>query len=256
MLAKMLADARAVAIHYEGELSQAKQLREEAEAVLVRYTERASHAQAEAQTILTQAKEEAERFARESEVAPAEGADRARRERIRRAWDSHRARTPEPQAMAEIRAHGGRCLLSLLQARSSPCASTSKQASALIDGDESIKDLGEQAEPRAVLSAATELASISHASTGSLPRMFMKRFAIAALAANLLLAGCGIDRHVADELTTFNEAQQKGTAQLVLLNVLRARDRQPLAYSHFDVLRGGIGNVPLPRSACRYSGRG
>jgi hypothetical protein len=68
----------------------------------------------------------------------------------------------------------------------------------------------------------------------------MKRFAIAALAANLLLAGCGIDRHVADELTTFNEAQQKGTAQLVLLNVLRARDRQPLAYSHFDVLRGGI----------------
>jgi hypothetical protein len=68
----------------------------------------------------------------------------------------------------------------------------------------------------------------------------MKRIAIASLATSLLLAGCGVDRHVADELTTFNEAQQKGTAQLVLLNILRARDRQPLAYSHFDVLRGGI----------------
>src|ERR1700759_1695473 len=68
----------------------------------------------------------------------------------------------------------------------------------------------------------------------------MKRFALAAMAASLLLTGCGTEVHVADDLTTFNEAQQKGTAQLVLLNVLRARERQPLAYSHFDVLRGGI----------------
>ncbi|HTT96525.1 MAG TPA: hypothetical protein VMF58_00630 [Rhizomicrobium sp.] len=67
----------------------------------------------------------------------------------------------------------------------------------------------------------------------------MKRFVFIALAA-CLLAGCGTQGPIADELTTFNEAQQKGTAQLVLLNVLRARDRQPLAYSHFDVLRGGI----------------
>jgi hypothetical protein len=67
----------------------------------------------------------------------------------------------------------------------------------------------------------------------------MKRFVFVALAASLL-AGCGTQGHIADELTAFNEAQQKGTAQLVLLNVLRARDRQPLAYSHFDVLRGGI----------------
>jgi hypothetical protein len=60
------------------------------------------------------------------------------------------------------------------------------------------------------------------------------------LAACLLLSGCGTARRVADELATFNEAQQRGTAQLILLNVLRARDHQPLAYSHFDVLRGGI----------------
>ncbi len=65
MIAKLL-DARAFAI--QNELTQAKQLREEAEAILVRYTERASHAQAEAQTILTQAREEAERFAKEAEA--------------------------------------------------------------------------------------------------------------------------------------------------------------------------------------------
>lgn len=68
----------------------------------------------------------------------------------------------------------------------------------------------------------------------------MRRISLVALAVGLLLSGCGTEVHVADELTTFNEAQQKGTAQLVLLNVLRAREGQPLAYSHFDVLRGGI----------------
>src|ERR1700749_4542798 len=67
----------------------------------------------------------------------------------------------------------------------------------------------------------------------------MKRFVLVALVASLL-AGCGTQGPIADELTTFNEAQQRGTAQLVLLNVLRARERQPLAYSHFDVLRGGV----------------
>ncbi|MEI9929318.1 MAG: hypothetical protein WDM89_01795 [Rhizomicrobium sp.] len=67
----------------------------------------------------------------------------------------------------------------------------------------------------------------------------MKRLALLSLAA-CLLAGCGTQGPIADELTTFNEAQQRGTAQLILLNILRARERQPLAYSHFDVLRGGI----------------
>jgi hypothetical protein len=63
---------------------------------------------------------------------------------------------------------------------------------------------------------------------------------MAALAAGVLLSACSTQGHLADELTTFNEAQQKGTSQLILLNILRARERQPLAYSHFDVLRGGI----------------
>ena len=95
MIGKML-DARAVAI--QNELTQAKQLREEAEAVLVRYTERASHAQAEAQTILTQAKEEAERFAKESETqlkALIERRARRRRTASRAPKRSH-GRDPRP----------------------------------------------------------------------------------------------------------------------------------------------------------------
>ena len=94
-LAKAL-DDRAASIRKE--LTEARQLREEAEAILVRYTERASHAQAEAEAILSQAKEEAERFAKESEAqlkALVERRAKAAQDRIARA---------EEQAMAEIRA--------------------------------------------------------------------------------------------------------------------------------------------------------
>jgi len=129
MLAKML-DARAVAI--QNELTQAKQLREEAEAILVRYTERASHAQAEAQTILTQAKEEAERFARESEVqlkALIERRERMARDRIARG---------EAAAMAEIRAMAADAAVAaagqIIAARLDE-----QKASALVEG--SIRDL-------------------------------------------------------------------------------------------------------------------
>ena len=62
----------------------------------------------------------------------------------------------------------------------------------------------------------------------------------AVVLACLWLAGCGTAGPVADELTTFNEAQQKGNSQLLLINILRAREKQPLAFSRFDVLRGGI----------------
>jgi F-type H+-transporting ATPase subunit b len=129
LIAKML-DARAVAIR--NELTQAKQLREEAEAILVRYTERASHAQAEAQTILTQAKEEAERFARESEAhlkALIERRARQAQDRIARA---------EAAAMAEIRAMAADAATTaagqIIAARLDE-----QKASALVEG--SIKDL-------------------------------------------------------------------------------------------------------------------
>ena len=130
MIGKIL-DARAVAIQHE--LTQAKQLREEAEAVLVRYTERASHAQAEAETILSQAKEEAERFARESEAqlkALIARRERQAQDRIARA---------EAQAMAEIRSMAADAAVS---AASKIIANRldDQKSGALIDG--SIKDLG------------------------------------------------------------------------------------------------------------------
>ncbi|MEI9929319.1 MAG: hypothetical protein WDM89_01800 [Rhizomicrobium sp.] len=100
---------------------------------LVRYNERASHAQAEAQTILTQAKQEAERFAKESEAqlkALVERRARQAQDRIARA---------EAQAMAEIRSMAA-------DAAASAAATIiakrldENQASSLIDN--SIKDLG------------------------------------------------------------------------------------------------------------------
>ncbi|MBV9990352.1 MAG: ATP F0F1 synthase subunit B [Alphaproteobacteria bacterium] len=130
MLAKML-DARAVAI--QNELTQAKQLREEAEAVLVRTTQRASHAQAEAETILSQARAEAERFAKESEEQLKALVER----RARQAAD--RIARAEAQAMAEIRA----------LAADAAVAASAKIIAARIDDakagsliDASIKDVG------------------------------------------------------------------------------------------------------------------
>jgi F-type H+-transporting ATPase subunit b len=130
MIAKML-DARADAI--QNELTQAKQLREEAEAVLVRTTQRATSAHAEAQTILSQAREEAERFQKESEAqlkALIERRARQAQDRIARA---------EAQAMAEIRATAADAAIA---ASSSIIAQRldAQQSGALIET--SIKDLG------------------------------------------------------------------------------------------------------------------
>lgn len=129
MIAKML-DARAVAI--QNELTQAKQLREEAEQVLIRYTERASHAQAEAQTILNQAQEEAERFRKESEAqlkALIERRERQAQDRIARA---------EAQAMAEIRSMAADAAAGAA-ARIIAARLDEKKAGALIDAG--IKDV-------------------------------------------------------------------------------------------------------------------
>lgn len=95
MLTKML-DERAAAIN--SELTAAQALRQEAEVVLMRYTQRASTAQAEAETILADARQEAERFAKESEEqlkALIERRAKLAQDRIARA---------EAEAMAEIRA--------------------------------------------------------------------------------------------------------------------------------------------------------
>ncbi len=65
MVTKML-DERAGAISKE--LAEAKRLREEAQAVLAGYVQKAAHAELEAARIVAEAKEEAERFAKETRL--------------------------------------------------------------------------------------------------------------------------------------------------------------------------------------------
>jgi F-type H+-transporting ATPase subunit b len=65
LVAKQL-DTRASAISKE--LDEAKRLREEAQAVLAGYVQKAAHAELEAARIVADAKEEAERFAKETRV--------------------------------------------------------------------------------------------------------------------------------------------------------------------------------------------
>lgn len=89
-------DKRAAQISQQ--LSEAKTLREEAEAILVEYRDKARHAETEAANILNETKAEAARFAAESQAAlqtQIERRGRIAQERIAQA---------EAQALAEIRA--------------------------------------------------------------------------------------------------------------------------------------------------------
>lgn len=89
-------DQRAAAISRE--LDEAKRLRDEAEAVLAEYRRKAANAETEAQSILTEAKAEAERFAADARAnltAQIERRGKQAQEKIAQA---------EAHAMAEIRA--------------------------------------------------------------------------------------------------------------------------------------------------------
>ncbi len=59
-----------------------------------------------------------------------------------------------------------------------------------------------------------------------------------------LLCGCTQERLYARDLTAANTAQQNAFNQVMLLNVLRSRDRQPRAYSRFSALRGAASLSP------------
>ncbi|HSZ11977.1 MAG TPA: hypothetical protein VK759_07370 [Rhizomicrobium sp.] len=89
-------DARAAAITRE--LDQAKQLREEAQTLLVDYRQRAERAHAEAETMLTETRAEAERFAAESREQLKAQLER----RAKQAQD--KIAQAEAQALADIRA--------------------------------------------------------------------------------------------------------------------------------------------------------
>lgn len=89
-------DARAAGIAKE--LGEAKKLREEAEALLAQYKQRAANVEKEAESILSEAKAEAERFAAESR-------NQLKLQIERRAQVAqNKIAQAESQAMAEIRA--------------------------------------------------------------------------------------------------------------------------------------------------------
>jgi F-type H+-transporting ATPase subunit b len=129
LLGAML-DARAAAITKE--LDQARALREEAQTLLVDYRQRAERAQSEAANILTESRAEAERFAAESREQLKAQLER----RAKQAQD--KIAQAEAQALADIRALAADMAVEaaekLLAARLDE-----KRSSALVEG--SIKDL-------------------------------------------------------------------------------------------------------------------
>lgn len=123
-------DARAAGIAKE--LGEAKKLREEAEALLAQYKQRAANVEKEAESILSEAKAEAERFAAESR-------NQLKLQIERRAQVAqNKIAQAESQAMAEIRALAADTATAaaekLIAARLDE-----KRASALISG--SLKEL-------------------------------------------------------------------------------------------------------------------
>jgi F-type H+-transporting ATPase subunit b len=123
-------DARAAAITKE--LDQAKALREEAQTLLVDYRQRAERAQSEAANILTESRAEAERFAAESREQLKAQLER----RAKQAQD--KIAQAEAQALSDIRALAADMAVEaaekLIAARLDD-----KRSSALVEG--SIKDL-------------------------------------------------------------------------------------------------------------------
>jgi len=132
LLGAML-DARAAAITKE--LDQAKALREEAQTLLVDYRQRAERAQSEAANILTESRAEAERFAAESREQLKAQLER----RAKQAQD--KIAQAEAQALSDIRALAADMAVEaaekLIAARLDD-----KRSSALVEG--SIKDLSAQ----------------------------------------------------------------------------------------------------------------
>ena len=130
LVGKML-DQRAAVI--AAELSEARRLRDEAIALLADYQNKSASAEAEAQSIITDARAEAERFAVESRAAL-----KAQIERRAQAAQDKIAQA-EATAMSEIRALAANAAAGaaekLIAARMDE-----KRAAALIEG--SIKDLG------------------------------------------------------------------------------------------------------------------
>ena len=130
MVARML-DQRAAVI--SAELAEARRLREEAVALLAEYQRKSASAEAEAQSIVTEAKADAARFAEESRTnltAQITRRAQAAQDKIAQA---------EAAAMNEIRALAADAAVNAAQ-KLIAARMDEKRAGALIEG--SIKDLG------------------------------------------------------------------------------------------------------------------
>ena len=69
---------------------------------------------------------------------------------------------------------------------------------------------------------------------------------ILAIVAGLLLAGCG--SFVAKGTVDYNEAIEQETNQLLVINILRARDGVPTYYSDISQVRGKASELPSTRA--------
>jgi hypothetical protein len=70
--------------------------------------------------------------------------------------------------------------------------------------------------------------------------IILGRIVLAALAAAACvgLSGCTVERNFSHNLVAANSAEQNAFNQVLLLNILRSRVREPRAYSRFTALRG------------------
>ena len=130
MIGKML-DNRAAVIG--AELAEAKRLREEAASLLADYKRKAAGAEAEAQTIISDARAEAERMAAEGQVNLKSQIERRGRAAVEKIAQAEAAAMNEIRALAANAAAGA--AEKLIAARMDE-----KRAAALIEN--SIKDLG------------------------------------------------------------------------------------------------------------------
>ena len=73
------------------------------------------------------------------------------------------------------------------------------------------------------------------------PKRRCVRPSAAALPAALLSPGCSLGRDIARHSVDYNTTVERATDSVLLLNVLRARDRVPLHFSAIGAIHGSLG---------------
>ena len=125
-------DERAQRIH--AELDEARRLREEAQALLAEYQRKQADASKEAEQIISQARAEAEAYARESEAKLAETLERRRRlaeDKIARA---------EAEAIADVRRHAADVAIAAADRILGQTITSEKSNSLIDDGIKAVRE--------------------------------------------------------------------------------------------------------------------